>query len=604
MANPTAREQELLELTNRMRANPAAELPLLLNSADPQVVNALNYFKVDRNLLATQWSTLIAASPLAWSSQLNDVAVAHNQKMIQYDQQSHDVGLYDSAGNLITAYEPSFTGRFAAVNYNFSYVGENIFAYADSTFATQASWAIDWGGTAATGGIQNPAGHRDNIMLSLFREAGFSIIDEANPNTQVGPLVVTGEFGNRNALNGKAWLLGVAFQDTNKNGWYEAGEGLSDVQVEITGINGTTFSNKLTVGTAGGYQYLLNPGQYKIDFSRNGIVINSKTTLISATAPANVKIDIVLPILNNITATRNDYNGDGKSDILWRNDYGSVALWQMNGATVTSGSLTSVPTIDPSWKAAGTGVFNGDGKSDVLWRNDNGSVAVWRMNGSTVVSSSLTSTPSIDNSWKAAGTGDYNGDGKSDILWRNDNGSIAVWTMDGATVTSSALTSTPSLDNSWKVSGNSDFNGDGKSDILWRNDDGSVALWQMNGAAITASTAVAKVATDWKIAGTGDFDGDSKADILWRNDNGRVALWQMNGAAITSSSLTSTPSQDSSQTIAGISDYNGDGKADILWRKDTGAVEIWQMNGSTVVSSTLTSVAADGSNWKIAAPTI
>jgi hypothetical protein len=312
-------------------------------------------------------------------------------------------------------------------------------------------------------------------------------------------------------------------------------------------------------------------------------------------------------LLNNTISgnvARSDFNNDGKSDILWRNDYGSVALWQMNGATVTSGSLTSAPDLDPSWKVAGTGDFNGDGKPDILWHHTSGAVAVWTMDGSTVKSSSLTSTPSLDKSWKTVGTGDYNGDGKSDILWRNDDGTVVVWTMDGSTVISSNKTSTPKLDTSWKVAGNSDFDGDGKSDILWRNDDGSVALWQMNGFGVTASTAVSKVSTDWKIAGTGDFDGDGKADILWRNDDGRVALWQMNGAAITSRSLTSTPSRDSSQTIAGIGDYNGDGKADILWRKDSGAVEVWQMDGSTVVSSTLTSIQPDSSNWKIAAPII
>jgi FG-GAP-like repeat/RTX calcium-binding nonapeptide repeat (4 copies) len=309
-------------------------------------------------------------------------------------------------------------------------------------------------------------------------------------------------------------------------------------------------------------------------------------------------------VLNLYTPTHNDFNPDKKSDILWLDDYGSVALWQMNGATVTTATLTSIQSIDPTWTVTGTGDFNNDKKSDILWRNTNGAVAIWQMDGSTVVSSSLTSTSSLDNSWKTVGTGDYNGDGKADILWRNTNGAVVVWAMDGATIKSSTATSTPTLDSSWKVAGNSDFNGDGQSDILWRNDDGSVALWQMNGAAITASTAVSKVATDWKIAGTGDFNGDGKADILWRNDDGRVALWQMNGAAITASNLTSTPSRDSSQTIAGIGDYNGDGKADILWRKDTGALEIWQMDGATVVSSTLTSVAADGSNWKIAAPII
>jgi hypothetical protein len=42
------------------------------------------------------------------------------------------------------------------------------------------------------------------------------------------------------------------------------------------------------------------------------------------------------------------------------------------------------------------------------------------MDRATVVSGSLTSTPALDNSWKTAGNGDYNGDGKSDILWREE----------------------------------------------------------------------------------------------------------------------------------------------------------------------------------------
>jgi phage gp45-like len=255
-----------------------------------------------------------------------------------------------------------------------------------------------------------------------------------------------------------------------------------------------------------------------------------------------------------VTTTRNDFSGDGKSDILWRNDYGSVALWQMDGATVTTAGLTSISDVDASWTTAGTGDFNGDGKSDVLWRNPNGAVAVWTMNGAIVTSSSSTSIPALDNSWTVAGLGDYNGDSKSDILWRNTNGAVAIWAMNGPTVSSSSLTSTPTVDSSWQVAGNGDFNGDGQSDILWRNDDGTVALWQMNGSAVTAATAVFKVAADWKITGNGDFNGDGKSDILWRNDDGSVALWQMNGANITSSKLTSTPVLDQSWSLAEIGD--------------------------------------------------
>ena len=267
----------------------------------------------------------------------------------------------------------------------------------------------------------------------------------------------------------------------------------------------------------------------------------------------------------------------------------------ISGITNISGAAT-IP------KSISRNDFNGDYKSDILWRNDNGSIALWTMNGATVKSSSLTSVPALDNSWKTAGTGDFNGDGKADIVWRNTNGSIAVWTMDGATVKSSSLTSTPAVDNSWKVAGNSDFNGDGKTDILWRNDDGSVALWQMNGAAVTASTTVAKLTADWKVAGTGDFTGDGKADILWRNDNGSIALWSMDGGIPTAKSLTSTSALDNSWNVAGIGDYNGDGKFDILWRKDDGAVAIWEMNGVTVANSSLTSTPLVDNSWKIAAP--
>jgi ELWxxDGT repeat protein len=303
--------------------------------------------------------------------------------------------------------------------------------------------------------------------------------------------------------------------------------------------------------------------------------------------------------------TRNDFNGDGKSDILWRSDIGGVSLWQMDGATVSTTNLTSTPQLDPSWKAIGTGDFNGDGKTDVVWRNTNNAVAIWTMDGANVTSSSLTSIPSIDPSWKAAGTGDFNGDGKSDILWRNNDGSVALWQMNGATVVISKLTSTSLLDISWKAAGTGDFNGDGQSDILWRNDDGSVALWQMNGFNVVNSSLTSTPSLDgsWKINGTGDFNGDGKADILWRNTNtGAVDIWQMDGSTVTLSSLASTPSLDSSWTAAGTGDYNGDGKADILWRKDSGATVVWQMNGSTVLSSTLTSIQPDSTTWKIAAP--
>ena len=74
----------------------------------------------------------------------------------------------------------------------------------------------------------------------------------------------------------------------------------------------------------------------------------------------------------------------------------------MNGATVVDRSLTSTPALDASWTFNGIGDFNGDRKSDILWRKDSGEMVVWQMNGSTVVSS-LNSTPADSSSWKVGG---------------------------------------------------------------------------------------------------------------------------------------------------------------------------------------------------------
>jgi FG-GAP-like repeat len=119
--------------------------------------------------------------------------------------------------------------------------------------------------------------------------------------------------------------------------------------------------------------------------------------------------------------------------------------------TMTSSTATSTPTLDSSWKVAGNSHFNGDGKADILWRNDDGRLVLWQMNGAAIASSTLTSTPSRDSSQTIAGIGDYNGDGKADILWRKDTGATEVWQMNGATVVSTTLTSVAADSTNWKI---------------------------------------------------------------------------------------------------------------------------------------------------------
>src|SRR6266545_3554224 len=146
--------------------------------------------------------------------------------------------------------------------------------------------------------------------------------------------------------------------------------------------------------------------------------------------------------------------------------------------------------------------FNADGNSDVLWRQDgSGQVYVWEMNGQQVQAEGTVAHAPVTNDWHVQGTGDFNGDGDSDVLWRQDgSGQIYVWEMNGQQVQTEGAVAHAPLTTDWHVQGVGDFNGDGNSDVLWRQDgSGQVYVWEMNGQQVQAEGAVAHVpvTNDW-----------------------------------------------------------------------------------------------------------
>jgi len=277
--NPTGMEQEMLELVNRMRMDPAGELGRLLtsinpiHSADPAVQSALQYFGVSGTALASQWASLTKAQPLAWSDGLENSSRTHNQAMITADTQSHQLPGEADLGSRITS----------AGYANWNTLGENIYAYSNTVSYGHAGFAIDWG--FGTNGLQSPAGHRINMMNNSYREVGISVIAENNAATEVGPLVITQDFGVR-YNQGNSYLLGVVYSDSNSNNTYNAGEGLGGVSVTISGSAGT-FNT--TTMSAGGYQLQVPSGSYTVTFSGGGL--NSPITKSVTVGSSNVKVD-------------------------------------------------------------------------------------------------------------------------------------------------------------------------------------------------------------------------------------------------------------------------------------------------------------------------
>jgi hypothetical protein len=280
----------------------------------------------------------------------------------------------------------------------------------------------------------------------------------------------------------------------------------------------------------------------------------------------------------NHAAHTHDFNGDGYSDIAWRNSNGDVAIWLMDGTQILSApDVGNVPT---SWSIVGQRQLNNSGYADLIWRNTDGDVAIWLMNGSQILSApDLANVPT---SWSIVGTGAYNAtNGYAELFWRDTAGDLAIWQINGTQILSTPILS--NVPTSWTIVGTGDFAGTGNTDILWRNANGDVAIWLMNGTQVVSAPDVGNVPTSWAIVGTGDFNGDGKTDILWRNANGDVAIWLMNGTQLLSApDVGNVPT---SWTIAETGDFNGDGYSDILWRNTSGDVAIWLMNGTQILSA-------------------
>jgi FG-GAP-like repeat len=177
----------------------------------------------------------------------------------------------------------------------------------------------------------------------------------------------------------------------------------------------------------------------------------------------------------------------------------------------------------------GSGDFNGDGRSDLLWRDrQSGAITDWlgQADGS-FIGNFENAAASATKNWGFAGTGDFNGDGRDDILWHDFDGTITEWlgtATGGFVINPAAHIFAPFI---WSVAGTGDFNGDGRTDILWQASDGSITNWlaQADGSFQgNFSVAAANKEIYWEVAAVGDFNGDGRDDILWRDFNA-VTAW-------------------------------------------------------------------------------
>ena len=276
IGDPTNDEQYYLELINRARANPTAEGVRLATTTDSNVLSAYSSFGVNLVLMQSQFALLPPAPPLSMNATLITAARAHSQNMLQNNYQGHS----GPDGSLTTRLQNYTAGA------NGWSIGENVYAYSKSVWYGHAGFEVDWGGSATSGGMQSPPGHRQNIHSTTFREVGIGVVLGSNGSGGVGPQLVTQDFGMVGGL--PPFVTGVVYRDLNGDGFYEPGEGVGGVTVTVSNTNSYAVT-----ASSGGYSVpVAGSGSYTVTFSGGSVPTNQQS--VSVSNGQNVKSDYVV----------------------------------------------------------------------------------------------------------------------------------------------------------------------------------------------------------------------------------------------------------------------------------------------------------------------
>ncbi|MCK1706017.1 hypothetical protein IVA86_32600 [Bradyrhizobium sp. 146] len=108
--------------------------------------------------------------------------------------------------------------------------------------------------------------------------------------------------------------------------------------------------------------------------------------------------------------------------------------------------------------------FGGDGVSDILFHNNNGITAIYDMHADG--SSDAIQLGTIEPTWRIEDTGKYGSGSDGDILWRNvSSGQIVTWSITAGEKTP-GYTDLGTFGPQWQIethNGSSDFTGDGRT---------------------------------------------------------------------------------------------------------------------------------------------
>jgi hypothetical protein len=298
IGSPTNEQQYMLELINRARADGGAEAARLQGFGDPPFSGGLQEGPPQLN--GEAWTISNTSQPLSWNPLLFNCAQAYATTLNDNDLIEHTFGGMTPQQRIAAAgYQDGVQTEYHGPKTQPSHYvpgPENIAKTLDSrpfTGANLIAGVLQAHNNFFTDISSVPGrGHRSTTMFDFFREIGIGISvgrDKDTPPQTHPPtwdsLYIVQNFGTQ--TNSTPFVTGVVYQDTNTNGFYDPGEGISGVRVDVTGTNFFAVTS-----SSGGYSVPVpGNGSYTVTFSGGAFATTQKTA--SVAGLLNAKVDFV-----------------------------------------------------------------------------------------------------------------------------------------------------------------------------------------------------------------------------------------------------------------------------------------------------------------------